>query len=174
MVYVLAVIMFSVLLGSLYFIRQKRVVYLKEKQIYSEKNNRRIFQYEVFNNVPQSIIFKNQMNCERVVDVSDTCSWQDVSIHFVSAGGTHVFRYDTILIKDVRSIKVTKINKKIKLRYPCSEDIVPERVSQFLQENDLSIDAGSWGVVLIRNQGAFEAEALNDVITRFYSIVQDR
>lgn len=174
MVYVLAVIMFSVLFGSLYFIRQKRIVYLKEKQIYSEKYNKRIYQYEVFNNVPQSIIFKNQMNCERVVDISDACSWQDVSIHFVSAGGTHIFRYDTIFIKNINSIRVAKINKKIKLRYPCSGNVVPEHINQFLQENDLSIDAGGWGVILIKNQGAFRAAEVDDVLTRFYSVVQGR
>lgn len=174
MVYVLAVIMFSTFLGALYLIRQKRVVYLKEKQAFSKKNNRRIYQYEVFNNAPQSVIFKNQMSCESVIDISDACSWQDVSIHFVSAGGTHIFRYDTIFIKNINSIRATKINKKIKLRYPCSGDVVSEYINQFLQENNLSIDAGDWGVVLIRNQGSFKAAELDDVLTQFYSIVQGR
>ena len=161
---------------TLYKINRKRKSYAEAKKEYANSHGKEIIFGDVFSEFPESIIFKNEMTSPNFLWINDVCSWQDARVSFVSAGGKHDYIYDTLLIRDVESIELQYINRKIKLRYPKENQASEEakRIYLFLDDADLSMDAGKWGVVLIKNQGCFDPFSVDKLVENFYSILKKR
>ena len=153
-----------VLLIALYFARKFRDPDFDiEKYEYLRLNpESELLNVHISVSYPDSSIWSGGVENEGIVKISSTASWQTLDIHTT---GPLPIKRDSIQLLN-RPYKPTKCFYSDVLRAKVSNEyIASPKVLEFCEENNIGIEAGSWGALLIKEKGVFKANEIKNIIS---------
>jgi hypothetical protein len=153
-----------ILLIALYFARKFRDPDFDiEKYEYLKLNpESELLSVHISISYPESSIWSGGVENEGIVKISSTASWQTLDIHTT---GPLPIKRDSIQLLN-RPYKPTKCFHSEVLRVKVSNEYTasPE-VLEFCEANNIGIEAGSWGAILIKEKGIFKASEIKNIIS---------
>ncbi len=156
----------------LIYIRRKNKFFFDQKEIYLIKNDSSYTVNECLIFPDNCFIERNAMHKSKSVLVRNNVLWQSVEISQASLGGGHTHRYDTIFFKNKNTLNIRYIDNSVRYRLRRVENntTIHSDLLNFLVKNNLGVESGSWGTVLVKNKGPFLALEVDSIVESFIKL----